>query len=113
MLFHKEFVELFTFKAQSRKHPKNTQQGPVFTPCFKKSTFSLSTFSKKRGVLSLMVEFHPSKVKAGVRFPEDASDHFFIPLEPVQQEITMSSDAEESDMSRLPTHVDFRNFSEI
>ena len=23
MLFHKEFVELFTFKAQSRKHPEN------------------------------------------------------------------------------------------
>ncbi|ORE18609.1 hypothetical protein BCV71DRAFT_284902 [Rhizopus microsporus] len=33
--------------------------------------------------------------------------------EPVQQETTISSDTEKSDISRLPTHVDFQNFSEI
>ena len=32
--------------------------------------------------------------------------------EPVQQEFTMSSDTEESDMSRLSTHVDFRKVSD-
>ena len=47
------------------------------------------------------------------RIGNDSSRSVGICSEPVQQEITMSSDAEESDMSRLPTHVDFRNFSEI